>query len=224
MKFLVATVLCVLVCQGQAASWWFSGSSDEDGFDENAVIEADEDVTAECLQQAAWGECAFYDCMEERYPCGPDGYNQKISKHFCSKIATMLGDPNNEGFDAFGRRWLNQTSVCLVSYMLPMYRDQSSTTCGAIKEAGINGVIGCNEGTVDGHDFCHFLNTNGDAYKSLMGREEVSLLVSLRNRRVFQSMISNTLTCSLEDFSSFVSSTTDRFTNLMGSLWNRIWG
>jgi len=37
--------------------------------------------------------------------------------------------------------------------------------------------------TVDGNDFCDFLDTNGDAYNSLMGMEEVQLMISLRDTR-----------------------------------------
>ena len=54
------------------------------------------DITEECVRIAGWGHCAFYDCVERRFPCGEDGYTKRISKHFCSKIDTAY---NN--FDAF---------------------------------------------------------------------------------------------------------------------------
>ena len=54
------------------------------------------ETTEECLRLAGWGQCAFYDCLERRFPCGEDGYTQRLSKHFCGKIDRAF---NN--FDTF---------------------------------------------------------------------------------------------------------------------------
>ena len=53
-------------------------------------------MTEECLQLASWGQCAFYDCLDRRFGCGENGYTNRISKHFCSKI-----DDNYDSFDDF---------------------------------------------------------------------------------------------------------------------------
>ena len=54
------------------------------------------DVTAECLRQADWGRCEFYECLERRFPCGSDGYINRVALHFCHKVATI--------FDSFNER------------------------------------------------------------------------------------------------------------------------
>lgn len=38
------------------------------------------------MQQAAEGSCAFYDCFEQRYPCGNCGFNKHYSTYDCEKF------------------------------------------------------------------------------------------------------------------------------------------
>ncbi|XP_052796542.1 uncharacterized protein LOC128228984 [Mya arenaria] len=169
---------------------WLSFSDTDNPSQE---ITANTEITAaearECMQKAAWGRCEFYDCLEQKFACGPNGYTNKISKHFCTKI-----DADFDSFDTFGKRWLNQTSICLVSYMRTIY-EQAATSCLDIKNAGIEAILACNEGVVDGQDFCDFLDTNGAAYNNLMGLQEVQLMLGLRDVRVFRSMIEDAVTC-----------------------------
>ena len=51
------------------------------------------EVTDTCLQLARVGSCDFFTCLEERFPCGHDGYAIRIAKHFCDRgvgINSML--------------------------------------------------------------------------------------------------------------------------------------
>lgn len=194
MKIIAAVLLSILVTRSSGAPWsnWFSD-------DEESLLPVEE-ITEECLRLAGWGRCAFYDCLERRFPCGEDGYTQRLSKHFCGKIDSAF---NN--FDTFGRRWLNQTSICLVGDMVPLYR-RDSLKCSDIQDAGIESIVGCNDATVDGKTFCDFTSTNGDAYNALMGSDEMMRLISLRDHRVFTSMITQAMHCGVQSLSSGISS------------------
>ena len=44
------------------------------------------DVSQTCLQQAAAGSCGFYDCFEQRFPCGNCGFNKHYSTYDCEKF------------------------------------------------------------------------------------------------------------------------------------------
>ena len=44
------------------------------------------DVSQTCLQQAAAGSCEFYDCFEQRFPCGNCGFNKHYSTYDCEKF------------------------------------------------------------------------------------------------------------------------------------------
>ncbi|KAH3842466.1 uncharacterized protein LOC127876474 [Dreissena polymorpha] len=217
MKLLMLMFGAVFVGHAFAVPSWLSL---RDNDNTNVPIAANQVPAAEfasCLQQARWGRCEFYDCLERRFPCGARGYTRKISKHFCSKI-----DANYDSFDEFGKQWLNQTSICLVGHMQPIY-ESYSTSCLDIKIAGINAILDCNEGEVDGKDFCDFLDTNGDAYTSLMGMEEARLLIGLRDTRVFSSIISGAISCGVESLRETASSfSTSAFANSVNGFFNRI--
>ena len=62
------------------------------------------DVTAECLRQASWGRCEFYECLERRFPCGSEGYTTQIGLHFCHKITHM--------FDTFTETVIYIQTIC----------------------------------------------------------------------------------------------------------------
>ncbi|KAL4229656.1 hypothetical protein ACF0H5_010044 [Mactra antiquata] len=183
------------VCIYQASAYrildWLTNDGDDEDVDQvpTGTLTAMAEITNECLQQGGWGQCSFYDCLENRFPCSDDGYTNKISKHFCTKI-----DQNYHLFDEFGRLWLNQTSICLIRHMLPIYQ-QEEATCEEIKQAGITAILSCNNAQVDGRTFCSFLSTNGGAYNSLMETEELRLMASLGEPRVFASMVSQALGC-----------------------------
>ncbi|XP_045203724.1 uncharacterized protein LOC123556806 [Mercenaria mercenaria] len=212
----VFVVLLVFAAFYQASAmriWnWFSSDDIED------VISPTAEVTGECRRLAGWGQCAFYDCLEDRFTCGDDGYTLKISKHFCSKI-----DRNFGTFDDIGQLWLNRTSICLLSYMLPIY-EQDSTTCSAIKDAGITAILNCNAEVVDGTDFCGFVQTNGDAYSALMGRDEILLMAQLGNPRVIGSMVSQAVHCGVSSMMDTVASLGESISNLAGSVVSNIRG
>lgn len=193
MKILAAILMSVLVARGSGAPW-------SSWFEEEEVIQAQEDITEECLRLAGWGQCAFYDCLERRFPCGDGGYTERLSKHFCSKIDSALNT-----FDTFGRLWLNRTSICLVGDMVPLY-NSNSLKCSDIQNAGIESIVNCNGATVDGKTFCEFTSTNGDAYDALMGSDEMGRLMSLRDIRVVTSMIGQAMDCGVQSLSARMSS------------------
>ena len=98
------------------------------------------DVTTECIRQANWGRCEFYECLERRFPCGSDGYINRVALHFCHKVASI--------FDSFNERviytfktiktqmiqmlfYLINSSVIHVCYLLtsfPFIRERLSKT------------------------------------------------------------------------------------------------
>ncbi|XP_060554210.1 uncharacterized protein LOC132715236 [Ruditapes philippinarum] len=94
MKVFVVLVVFSVLFQASAGSIW--GWLTDDAEAAESALTPEEDITEECLQLASWGQCSFYDCLERRFGCGDEGYTNRISKHFCTKI-----DDNYETFDDF---------------------------------------------------------------------------------------------------------------------------
>jgi hypothetical protein len=68
------------------------------------------------------GDCEFYtQCLEEKYKCGAQGYPVGYGYKYCSKFIRFFDD-----FPATGKKWVENTLVCLKNALHPLYQESSN--------------------------------------------------------------------------------------------------
>ena len=65
-----------------AATYLYRISTRKDCFDCS-------DISAECLQKAADGDCLFYTCFDERHPCELNNWALSYGWRFCKRYDQM---------------------------------------------------------------------------------------------------------------------------------------
>lgn len=79
---------------------------------------ANRSLDEECVTKARRGDCRFYQCFNERYPCADsNNYAIKYGYRFCSRF-----DLYYDQLTVQGQRWLNGTRLCAMEKMLDFYR------------------------------------------------------------------------------------------------------
>jgi len=205
MKLLIVLVIVSLVSNG-IDGWMFG---------ENR-IDPHQEISQECLNHAAWGTCRFYECLEERFPCGHRGYAYRVGLHFCRKITSKYDQLNESGL-----RWINGTARCLTEKLSPLY-SSPFLRCGDIRDTGASAMVECNERVeTDGSDFCWFVRENAEFYREVFGGSELGRIISL-GPRVVAKVITEAITCGASTIrdrtSMFTSSVSEFFRNLVDEI------
>lgn len=98
---------------------------------------AQKDVLSDCLQQSTNGDCNFYTCIENRFPCGRDGYASRFGRYYCQRIKNNINSLN-----AGGRVWANATLKCQTQALKTLYQS-AAQSCRAIYNAGFDAMHQC---------------------------------------------------------------------------------
>ncbi|CAC5385069.1 unnamed protein product [Mytilus coruscus] len=88
------------------------------------TITAKTDVRPECIDWAHNGTCDFYDCFEQRFPCGSSGYALGYGGKYCRKFQQSQF---RSLFNTAGQVFLDKMSKCEMDAVLPFYEQQSIT-------------------------------------------------------------------------------------------------
>ncbi|XP_041360312.1 uncharacterized protein LOC121376493 [Gigantopelta aegis] len=115
MKFVLAILACLL---GVSKAWLLGRDL--------PTVQATGDVNPTCESHGQTGMCEFYECFEDRFPCGGRGYMQKYGLFYCHNFASYY-----DLFTPQGKRWINETSQCLTQKLMTKYT-QSSVNCHAL--------------------------------------------------------------------------------------------
>lgn len=95
----------------------------------------------DCLKPKK-GTCDFYaDCLEEKVPCGKQGYATGYGGKYCEKFRTA------RSFSSGGRAWVNRTMMCLQQVLVPFMQDSydpSKDICKVIRKWAF-----------DSHPYCY---------------------------------------------------------------------
>ncbi|CAH1795481.1 unnamed protein product [Owenia fusiformis] len=132
-KMLYKTLVLLLVIQhtrGHGIDWSFLPSWLREKLPfarEHPVQPALAEVSDECIRYAETGDCRFYQCFEERHPCGHGAYIQKYGWGYCHGFVREINR-----FNTRGKRWVNETKKCSMRALLTKYR-ASQYDCHAIK-------------------------------------------------------------------------------------------
>ncbi|WAR00291.1 hypothetical protein MAR_024663 [Mya arenaria] len=180
---------------------------------DSSRIEPHEDVSQECRQAAAHGDCEFYRCLERRFPCGHDGYALNIGLHFCTRA-----DELHSQFTAQGKLFMNGSKTCVTSTLLPVYESYSAR-CGDIEEDGANAMRSCSYNEYGGMSSCTFIRSNMDVYNQMLGVDEVSRLMGLGNARLLARIFVDGARCGATVASERFLLLGGTINNFLGSVW-----
>ncbi|XP_002740238.1 uncharacterized protein LOC100370384 [Saccoglossus kowalevskii] len=103
-----------------------------------------------CEELATFGDCDFFDCFENRYTCGPDGFALSFGKVFCEQENKYKMYLKNSGGTSMGN-----VQTCVMNAMLTEYRKNSSS-CKDIEFNMLDAYRGCYDQYFD----CDFVRDN----------------------------------------------------------------
>jgi len=159
----VCLLLVVLVASQSADAWWFSDP-------EPTIRQAAAGFDQSCLDAVATeGSCAFFDCFEQRFPCGEDFYVEKFGKKYCQRFAQAT---NN--FNAIGQEFLVNSQRCIMGRIAEHYGN-ASVNCDRLDDLAIASTYPCY------HDngFCNVIDDNTAAFLDIF---DFSDAFALRNQ------------------------------------------
>lgn len=129
MRTVIAVVtFCLAFAQG-----FFFDRRDADEIEQIAQT----DVLSVCLQQSNSGDCSFYTCLENRFPCERDGYALRFGRYYCQRIRNNINSLNPSG-----RIWANATLKCQTKALSSVYQAPAQS-CKAIYNAGFDAMHQC---------------------------------------------------------------------------------
>ena len=95
-------------------------------------------IQADCRPSAH--SCDFYSCMEDKNPCGKDGYWLSFGSYYCHSF--LVDEPT---FSAELQTWLQSVRLCLQQDLTRP--EATAMSCGQIKRYAVEGHVGCYERT-----------------------------------------------------------------------------
>lgn len=82
------------------------------------------------------GTCEYYQCQEQEYHCGEDGYLMHFGHRYCERFYQKL----NERLSPKGQEWIDQVKVCLQEKMEQFTDDHS---CKKLKKLAYRSHSDC---------------------------------------------------------------------------------
>ncbi|CAI9729186.1 XP_029640870.1uncharacterized protein LOC115215717 [Octopus vulgaris] len=98
---------------------------------------AQKGIDSKCLLKSATGDCTYYTCINDRYPCGSEGFAIRFGLYYCMRMRNKINSLN-----AAGRVWANSTLRCQSEALNPLYQS-SSQSCKSISDAGFDAMHRC---------------------------------------------------------------------------------
>ncbi|KAK7450690.1 hypothetical protein BaRGS_00035364 [Batillaria attramentaria] len=129
MDLLQTTVLMAVIGVSPASGWFFGRA--------NTASADDKPVDPDCEAHGEAGRCEFYQCFEERFPCGKDGYMAKFGTPFCARFERVYG-----AFTPKGQEFVNGTARCLTRGLLQYYK-QDKVDCHRLSHDAFDLVSSC---------------------------------------------------------------------------------
>ncbi|XP_066263914.1 uncharacterized protein [Branchiostoma lanceolatum] len=114
----------------------------------------DEGIQADCESKALQGDCAFYDCLERRWPCGRTKFVQREGQPLCEKLKKKA-----PVFTPAGQEWVTKFTKCMTRSLLPAYKAES-LSCRYIHNLGFRTQYQCFIDT----DICDLIENRQDDF------------------------------------------------------------
>ncbi|EFR05121.1 hypothetical protein MGYG_08130 [Nannizzia gypsea CBS 118893] len=97
-------------------------------------------VTPRCFGTSVWylltpvhhavgGICFYSNCLEQKVPCGPDGYALAYGDHYCNRFSAA-----SPQLSTGGQEWVTKTMLCLQRKLVSVATGEDEQTCSAVKE------------------------------------------------------------------------------------------
>ncbi|GFO19596.1 stanniocalcin-like protein [Plakobranchus ocellatus] len=112
------------------------------------------EVDETCLARAAEGDCEFYNCFEQRLPCGRDYYMLRQGHYYCNKMNTR-----KHLFTPAGQQFIENVQQCLMGPLQEIYT-REFIDCHTLEHEAVAAIAPCfNE-----HNFCDTLETDSEEF------------------------------------------------------------
>lgn len=142
-------------------------------------------VDQTCLAKADAGDCGFYECFEQRLPCGRDGYMVRSAQYYCNKI-----EREKPSFSEEGQQFLDDSKRCMMQRLKEHYQ-REYTDCHDLEHDAVASITPC---FVD-YAFCHIFREESGKFFNIY---ESSDLFRPGAAKVWREMFSLASSCSTE--------------------------
>ncbi|CAI9725099.1 XP_014780118.1PREDICTED: uncharacterized protein LOC106876191 [Octopus vulgaris] len=105
-------------------------SSSKEKPSEEASIKRIGEINNKCLHSSEIGDCSFYSCIEQRFPCGRKGYTIRFGSYYCPRVKSFFRE-----FNAEGRVWINNTIRCHIAGMRAIYEAEKASCNQIVSKA-----------------------------------------------------------------------------------------
>ncbi|CAF2604968.1 unnamed protein product [Rotaria sp. Silwood2] len=136
-------------------------------FSGSHIIHATSPINQTCLNLGHANNCHFYQCFEERFPCGSAYWILKWGYKYCTRMQKSLLN-----FDKNGQELIEQISTCLTNKLIKLrYYTMNKINCEKLRLAGQRMVHECYMNS--SNLFCKaFQGKNRDCFIQLIDNED----------------------------------------------------
>ncbi|RUS85190.1 hypothetical protein EGW08_007016 [Elysia chlorotica] len=156
-----------------------------------------------CLDHAQSGNCEFYNCFEQRLPCGANYYMLKHGLYYCNKMVTRT-----PRFSPAGQEFLGNITKCLMEPLQEIY-SRDSVDCHDLEHDAVAAIAPC----FNQHNFCNVLRTDADEFFRIY---EFSDLFTRGSVKLWRAMARIAADCG-RHYTRQITSETETFRNSVNS-------
>ncbi|XP_076468062.1 stanniocalcin-like [Babylonia areolata] len=193
MMKVVVVAMVMLMCRSSAG--WFLGNR------ERTAVSGGRPVDEECVEEGEAGGCEFFNCFEERLPCGRDFYMQRYGNYYCRRFQRYMAN-----FTAEGQTFLLDSQQCITESLLEYYR-RNDLNCHELEHAAIALIRPC----YIRHGFCGIIRDNKEPFLQVFQLRDLFRSGALKLWRELAGLARE---CGRSAFSEFLRATTNRFSFL----------
>ncbi|KAK7097296.1 uncharacterized protein [Littorina saxatilis] len=187
---LVAMVIFV----AKANAWFFRNSETTATADGRGI-----DDGCEAFGEA--GSCEFFDCFEQRLPCGRDFYMQRYGNNYCNRFNTFM-----ESFTEAGQEFLVNSQQCVTRRLLEYYR-RDYINCHDLEHDAIAMIGPCYMES----GFCDIIGDNTEQFIEVF---EFNDLFGSGSAKLWRELLGLARQCGGRSLANFMSTTASRLSPL----------
>ncbi|PVD35234.1 hypothetical protein C0Q70_06515 [Pomacea canaliculata] len=151
----VVVVLALVLTLGCADAWWIFSRNNE-----RTATADGRPVDSACVAHGQSGNCEFFNCFEQRLPCGREFYMQRYGNFYCNRFQTFM-----PSFTAAGQEFLRNTQQCMNQRLLDTY-SRDYVNCHNLEHDAVAAVGDCYRR----HGFCDIIGDNAQQlWREILG-------------------------------------------------------
>ncbi|KAK7500659.1 hypothetical protein BaRGS_00008234 [Batillaria attramentaria] len=187
--------LFLVMSLGAANAFWFFRNSETTATADGRPV----DDTCEAYGEA--GSCEFFDCFEQRLPCGRDFYMQRFGNHYCNRF-----ESNMESFTEAGQEFLVNSRQCVTRRLLEYYR-RDYVNCHDLEHDAIDMIGPCY--TENG--FCEIIGDNAEQFLNVF---DISDLFDAGAGKLWRELLGLARHCGGQALTQFMSAAASQLSPL----------